>query len=119
MNASMLTKITDQQALDLVLSEPKPKPGTTTPGQVEAAAYILGDRTTALRLGVWECSPGRFNVERKATEICRIVKGKATLRASDGSVYSPGIGETFVVPKGWKGEWVIEDVVRKIFIVDA
>lgn len=119
MTTPMLTTITDQQALDFVLSEPKAKIGSTTPGQVEAAAYLLGDRTSALRLGVWECSVGRFEVERKATEICRIVKGKATLRATDGTVFSPGIGETFVVPKGWKGEWIIDEVVRKIFIVHA
>lgn len=115
----MITTINDAEALALTLGPATAKPGSSTLGQVEAGAYVLGDHQSSLRIGVWECSPGAFTVTRTTTEICRLVRGSATLRSSDGETKQLTLGETFVLEKGWSGEWIVHETVRKIFIVHA
>lgn len=97
------------------------KPTTLTPGQVEASTtlWISADGTT--KLGVWECTPGRFTADRNsAGEYCHILSGRASVSNADGSgTREIGPGDLLVLPQGWTGEWVIHEQLRKLFIIDA
>ncbi|WP_395672031.1 cupin domain-containing protein [Phenylobacterium sp.] len=109
--------ISNSEAAGLALNGPAPKATTLDPGQQEWAKYVYGDGQSALRMGVWECSPGRFTVKRTTTEICQILSGRATLTAADGTTMELSPGSNFVLPVGWEGQWQVHELIRKIFIV--
>lgn len=111
--------MTDMEALSVEVHDFVEKKNTLTPGQKEAITYLVGGPQTALRIGIWVCTPGRFKVRRETTEICRLVSGRATLRDSEGLDKALSLGETFMLPAGWVGEWDVQENVRKIFIVHA
>ena len=96
----------------------KPKPTTLTPGQSEASVTLWKSPDGRERVGVWECTPGRFTADRsKETELCWIVSGKAVLRRSDGDVRVLAPGDVLILPKGWRGEWEILDTTRTVFTI--
>jgi uncharacterized cupin superfamily protein len=96
----------------------KPKPTTLTPGQSEASVVLWKSPDGRERVGVWECTPGRFTADRSnETELCWIVSGKAVLRRLDGEARVLGAGDVLVLPKGWLGEWEILETTRKVFTI--
>ena len=74
-----MLKFTKDHAMSLDVGRFSPKPGSSTPGQQEALVYLIGNAASAVKAGVWECTPGRFTVNRATTEICEILSGRATL----------------------------------------
>ena len=68
--------------------------------------------------GVWECTPGSWTITRSNTESFLVLRGRATLTNSDGSirvVLYPGVWHT--TPAGWSGRWVVKQTVRKLFVL--
>ena len=110
-----MLKFTKGHAKDLEMGRFAPKPNSSTPGQQEAIVYLVGNATSRLKVGVWECTPGRFSVNRTTTEICEMLTGRATLIAEDKNELTLNPGDHFVVPKGFKGDWVIHETVTKDF----
>jgi hypothetical protein len=106
----------DLSALDLGALVPKP---TSCEGnQREVAKELWRSADGATRIGVWECTVGRFTADRTAmAELCHILSGRVTLHDADGTARDFGPGEMFVLPKGWTGEWTIHDRTRKIYIL--
>jgi uncharacterized cupin superfamily protein len=109
--------ISNAEASALTLNGPSPKPTTLDPGQQEWSNALYSDGKAALRMGVWECSPGRFTVTRTTAEICHVLSGRATLTAADGSQIELSAGSNFVLPVGWQGEWDVHEQIRKIYII--
>jgi len=97
----------------------RPKPTTLTEGQTEAAAPLWTSQDGAISIGLWECTPGRFTADRTAAgEYCHIIRGRATVRNSDGSkARDIGPGDLLVLPRGWTGEWVIHEHMRKLYVI--
>jgi len=97
------------------------KPTTLTDGQVEASALLWMSADGSTKIGVWECTPGRFTADRTAAgEYCHILSGRATVTNADGSGSREiGPGDLLVLPQGWTGEWTIHDHLRKLFVIDA
>lgn len=97
------------------------KPTTLTPGQVEASSLLWTSADGTTKLGIWECMPGRFTADRSAAgEYCHILSGRASVSNADGSgTRDIGPGDLLVLPKGWKGEWVIHERLRKLYVIDA
>jgi uncharacterized cupin superfamily protein len=97
------------------------KPTTLTEGQVEASTLLWTSADGSTKIGVWECTPGRFTADRTAAgEYCHILSGRATITNADGSCSRDiGSGDLLVLPQGWTGEWVIHDHLRKLFVIDA
>ena len=61
------------------------KPTTFTDGQVEAAKQLWASENGVTKIGVWECTPGRFSADRtKSSEICHILSGSATVAKQTG-----------------------------------
>jgi uncharacterized cupin superfamily protein len=113
----MVLKFNTETAGQMELGPFRDKIGTLTPGQQDAVHDFVGSANGTLRLGVWECTPGRFASERATTEIFEVLKGSATLIGADGSRTDVGPGDHAVTPKGWKGEWVVHETIRKIFMI--
>lgn len=96
------------------------KPTTLTQGQTEASNLLWTSPDGLTKIGVWECSPGRFTADRSAAgEYCHILSGRATVMNADGGSRDIGPGDLLVLPQGWTGEWVIHDHMRKLFMISA
>lgn len=101
------------------LGEFKPKPTSVTEGQVEAAVELWASTGGMTRVGVWECTPGRFSADRsQSSEICHILSGSATVQGNaGGDARHLEAGDILVLPLGWAGEWTIHETVRKTYVL--
>jgi uncharacterized cupin superfamily protein len=97
------------------------KPTTLTKGQKEASNLLWTSADGHTKIGVWECTPGRFTADRTAAgEYCHILSGRATVSNADGTGSRDiGRGDLLVLPQGWTGEWVIHEHMRKLFVISA
>ncbi|MCC0014866.1 MAG: DUF861 domain-containing protein [Rhodobiaceae bacterium] len=97
------------------------KPTTLTPGQQEASNVLWTSPDGRTKIGVWECTPGRFTADRTAAgEYCHVIVGRASVTNADGSgTRDVGPGDLLVLPQGWTGEWVIHEHMRKLFVISA
>lgn len=97
------------------LGDPEPKPTALTLNQQEAVREVWS--ADNLKVGIWECSPGRFTAVREGYhEVCQILSGRVTITAEGRSPREAGAGDTIVMPAGWKGTWEVHDTVRKTYI---
>ncbi|WP_235624128.1 cupin domain-containing protein [Mycolicibacterium goodii] len=107
---------TPASGADLPAAQPKP---TSKSNQMESSVDLWADGETAV--GIWECGPGEFTADRtNATEVCHIVSGHGTVTGEDGASADIGPGSLLVLPRGWRGTWVIHDTIRKSYVlIDA
>jgi len=97
-----------------------PKPTSIEGDQREAAATLFASPDGRLKIGVWECTPGRFTASRETnSETCYILMGRVSLHGPDGKAKEVGAGEMLVLPKGWRGEWTIHETTRKLYILHS
>ena len=67
--------------------------------------------------GVWRCTPGRWRIAYDENEYCRILSGKGALIGEVGSLQPIGPGDEFVVPAGFRGEWLVEETMTKTWVI--
>ncbi|OBC07430.1 cupin [Mycobacterium sp. 852013-50091_SCH5140682] len=97
------------------LSEPQPKPTSRT-GQLESAVEVWAD--SVIDTGVWECDPGEFTADRSAaTEVCHIISGSGIVVGDDGTSADIGPGSLLVLPRGWRGTWLVKETIRKTYVI--
>lgn len=98
-----------------------PKPTSLTDGQVEASVQLWASADGQTRIGIWECTPGRFTADRSTTaEFCHILSGAASVTNQDGGGSRDlGPGDLLVLPIGWTGEWTIHTPVKKLYVLQA
>ncbi|ODN66431.1 cupin domain-containing protein [Methylophaga muralis] len=70
-----------------------------------------------LLTGFWEATPGTYRVTYNADEMVHIFEGKATLKADNGDPVTYIAGDSFLVKAGFKGTWMTQQTVRKIFAI--
>jgi uncharacterized protein len=97
------------------------KPTSLTPEQKEASTNLWTSDDGLTKIGVWECTPGRFMADRSASaEYCHILSGSATVSNEDGGLRrTVKAGDLLVLPIGWKGEWTIHEQMRKLYLIVA
>jgi len=116
----MIDFSTFESLSSIELGPAKPKPSSITGDQVEASRVLWQSDDGLTKIGVWECSPGRFSASRDTnSEICHIISGRVSLRSPNGNVSEVGPGEMLVLPLGWRGEWVIHEKTRKLYIINS
>lgn len=69
------------------------------------------------RLGVWECTPGRWVRQVKQAEFCHFLSGKAIFTPEDGEPITLGAGDVAHFPENSRGVWEILETSRKVFMV--
>lgn len=88
--------------------------------QKEASKTLWTSPDGGIRVGIWECTPGRFTADRStSSELCHIIEGVVEMTRSDGSKQLLGPGDLLAIPRGWKGEWHIIETTRKLFVVHS
>lgn len=105
-------------ALDL--GAPGRKPTSIDCEQWEAARELWRSNDGTMKIGVWECTPGRFSADRSAaSETCHLISGRVTLHNPDGTSRDLAAGDMLVLPRGWRGEWTIHEKTRKLYVLHA
>lgn len=108
------TALQHANAAGVALPEPAPKP-TSRDRQLEAIAEVWS--SPSAMAGIWECGPGEFTADRSNdTEICYIITGSGTVVGEDGISADIAPGSMLVLPKGWRGTWVVRETIRKTFV---
>lgn len=116
----MIDFLTFSSLAAIDLGKPSPKPTSIAGDQMEASVQLWASSDGLLKIGVWECTPGRFTASRETTsETCHIIAGHLSLHGPDGQTQELGAGQMLVLPKGWRGEWTIHETVRKLYILHA
>ncbi|HEY6378125.1 MAG TPA: cupin domain-containing protein [Candidatus Dormibacteraeota bacterium] len=88
---------------------------------VEAVGQQMDTRGTQLwtdgsaDCGIWESTPGPSRWEMDQHEMITILSGRMTVTADDGTTTELGPGDCAFFPRGWKGNWLITETIRKAY----
>jgi len=66
--------------------------------------------------GIWQCSPGKYRMERESDELCFILQGHWKLIGDDGEQYEVKAGDVIYLRKGWCGISHVVETLRKVYI---
>jgi len=69
--------------------------------------------------GIWECTPGRFERQLDEAEVMHIVAGRGAFTPAGGETIELHAGDTLFFPAHTRGEWRIDETLRKVFVVLA
>jgi hypothetical protein len=94
-------------------------PESVIAGKVKEKAHnFFSDASGQLSAGVWECSPCTLRLDGYSVdEYCHILTGRVVLTDEDGKRQSFGPGQSFVVPKGFRGTWHMPTTTRKYYVI--
>jgi uncharacterized cupin superfamily protein len=68
-------------------------------------------------VGFWSGRPGEITFDSwPYTEICSILSGKVAIRDQKGNRVEFAVGQTFLVPKGFAGDWITIESATKFFV---
>src|ERR1700743_1977153 len=68
-------------------------------------------------MGIWECSPGRWQRTIMEEEFAHFVKGSARFVPTKGDPIEIKAGDTIWFPANSAGVWEIEEDVRKVYVI--
>src|SRR4051812_46063637 len=68
-------------------------------------------------MGIWECSPGRWQRTIMQEEFAHFVKGSARFIPDDGEAIDIHAGDTIWFPANSAGVWEITEEVRKVYVI--
>lgn len=103
---------------DIELGDFEHKPTTLDGDQKEASKTLWQSPDGQVEIGIWECTPGRFSADRtKTAEFCYFLSGAVEMRHANGRVERLCPGDSLMLPRGWKGEWVLLEQTRKIYVI--
>lgn len=102
------------------LGEPKlgpPAGWTVRDGNPEARAwrhYTSADGS--LLAGLWQCTPGIFDVAYDKWEFCHVISGRCVITPDGGAPVHLGEGDGFVLESGFIGRWQVIETMTKHFV---
>lgn len=68
-------------------------------------------------MGIWECSPGRWQRTIMQEEFAHFVSGSARFLPKDGDPIDIKAGDSIWFPANSEGIWEIEEDVRKVYVI--
>lgn len=69
-----------------------------------------------LRVGIWESEAGSLKLDMTFDEYVRVLEGSTILRSADGRTWTFKAGDSFLLPRGFRGEARQPANFRKQFI---
>lgn len=81
--------------------------------------HDLGNFESSLQVGVWECTPGKFEYTYPEDEICTLLEGKIRVTDADGKTHEFGAGDSFYTDKGETVTWEVVETIKKVFLTSA
>ena len=87
------------------------------PGTYLGEKFTFEDRHLGeilVRVGVWEAGPGKIAIEDfPFTEYVLMISGSVVVTDQDGTSRKFLAGDTFVIPRGWSGDWDVQERMKK------
>ena len=84
---------------------------------VHSGRFDVGNFGMRTMIGVWECTPGKFEYTYPGDEMCTLLEGKIQLQCEDGNTHNYVAGDTFYTRKGEIATWTVIETVRKVFSI--
>jgi uncharacterized cupin superfamily protein len=97
------------------VTAPRPVRFDRRPG-IDSAEWYR-DETGKFTAGIWTHEGGVIEVDHAEHEFCLLLAGKVRLTGEDGHVEEFGMGDGFVIPKGFRGKWETVKPIRKWYVV--
>jgi uncharacterized cupin superfamily protein len=94
-----------------------PAPARVLSGSPTSRTWNFEDDGQGLYAGVWEAMPGVWQVEYTEWEFCHIISGVSVLTAEDGTPQQVQAGDSFVIPRGFKGTWNVLETTLKHYVI--
>lgn len=67
--------------------------------------------------GIWESEVGKWRISYTEEEFCHLLKGISIVTDEDGESVTLRAGDSFVIPRGFKGSWEVVEVSRKEYAI--
>ena len=87
------------------------------PGTYIGEKFTFEDQHTGdviVRVGVWEAGIGKSVIrDFPFTEYVLMISGSVIVTDQGGAPRAFFAGDTFVIPKGWSGEWDVQERMKK------
>jgi uncharacterized cupin superfamily protein len=87
-------------------------------GQVRGREHVLVSGGV-IRVGVWECSPGRWRRQVMEHEFAHFVAGRARFIPDQGEPFDINSGDAVWFPADTTGIWDITETLRKTYVIVA
>ena len=101
---------------DLDQLGPVKKPITTPAARLIGRRYI-DEKSGIDSMGIWECSPGRWQRTIMQEEFAHFLTGSATFIPTNGNPIQIKAGDSIWFPANSCGVWDIKEDVRKVYVV--
>ncbi|MFT5113071.1 MAG: putative cupin superfamily protein [Parasphingorhabdus sp.] len=87
------------------------------PGTYLGEKFTFEDKHSGnvlVRVGVWEAGVGKSVIKNfPFTEYVLMISGSVIVTEKDGTSMEFFAGDTFVIPKGWSGDWDVQERMKK------
>ncbi len=87
------------------------------PGTYIGEKFTFEDKHSGdilVRIGVWEAGAGKTVIENfPFTEYVLMISGSVIVTDKNGTSRKFLAGDTFVIPKGWSGDWDVQERMKK------
>lgn len=95
----------------------EPAPGRLLSGSPKFRTWNVEEVSGGLYAGIWESTPGRWQIQYDEWEYCRILSGVSVIRDDDGGSTTVRAGDSFVLRPGFKGSWEVLETTRKEYVI--
>lgn len=89
----------------------------SSPAAMLVGRKYLDDAPGIDSMGIWECSPGRWQRTIMEEEFAHFVKGSARFVPDHGEPIELRAGDTIWFPANSRGVWEIAEDVRKVYVI--
>lgn len=94
-----------------------PRGWTVVDGRPEARAWrSYASDDGRIVSGTWSSTVGSYRVEYDRSEFCHIKSGSCSITSDDGETSDLHAGQSFLVPKGFKGVWTVREDMEKSYV---
>lgn len=94
-----------------------PSPDRILSGEPVHRTWNVEDDGAGTYAGLWESTAGEWRIEYDEWEFCQILSGTGILTSDNGLAYRYGPGDSFVVRRGFRGTWRVEETTRKRYVI--
>lgn len=83
---------------------------------IEQGAVISESKDGSFIVGIWESTPyAEAFDDYPGDEFCQVLSGRVTLTDDAGNASTFSAGDSYFVPKGFKGTFRVEETMRKYY----
>lgn len=94
-----------------------PAPDRVLSGDPKFRTWNIEELPGGLYAGVWESTPGKWNIQYDEWEYCRILSGVSIITEDGGEAKRMTAGDSFILRPGFIGTWEVIETTRKEYVV--